>query len=180
MEPESNASIERWERQRASEVLQAARGMSRRLEHLRYFYEHILQRSMERSKDSEAKLQTQFDSIRAELEYKNKLLDGSATASDFDRALTTLEANNLTLLRLSANTSRELETRFKDTRRTFELHCSTATAAQEKKLRNLKYFNDHIQRKLMLDNQKQNSLLKSQLASLHTTSSTQIERLTET
>jgi hypothetical protein len=140
MEPESNNALERFERQRDSDVLQAERAMSRRLDHVRYFYEHILRRYILRRNDCEVELKTQSHSIRTELEYKNKLLHDTAnvTARDFDRALQTLEANHLTLLGLKDTAIQTLETQLKDTRNTFAINSGKVKTVHEKQARHTK------------------------------------------
>ena len=138
MEPGSNQSLERLERQRDSAESQAGRAMARRLEHVQYFHGRIVQRHLLRQQECECQLKTQISNMRTELACKNKLLDGSATASDFDHALHTLQTNHLTLLQLRDNAIQNLESQLKDSRSTFDMHCSKAKTEAEKKRQNVK------------------------------------------
>jgi guanylate kinase len=87
------------------------RAKATKLAHVKYFHNHIIKRLKLRTQDFEEKLGSKLSSLQNELEFKNKLIDGSATSSDFEKTLETLNANNQKLLQKKDKT---IQTLYKD------------------------------------------------------------------
>ena len=94
MEAENNQTIERLEKQRKRDALRLEQEKTKKVDHVRYFHDHIINRLKLNAREFEAKLKSQMSNIQSELDLKNKMLLGNATSSDFDKVLETIKANN--------------------------------------------------------------------------------------
>jgi len=111
LEKETTANITRLEESRKQEDRKLEQSKNTKIAHLKYFHNHVIKRLKLRSQDFEEKLNSRLSTLQHELELKNKLLDGTATSSDVEKSLATLNADNQKLLQ---GRDRTIETLTKD------------------------------------------------------------------
>jgi len=91
MQTETDQKVMQLEQQRRQEVQRIDQDNTKRLQHIKYFHDHIVTKLNLRTQDFEQKLKSRLALVQNELELKNKLLEGTAIPSDVEKFTT---ANN--------------------------------------------------------------------------------------